>query len=170
MIHGKNIIHTIGHIMYIILYCSLIIVCFFYSQAYLKPFLYLGLVILVLGITFVIWTSLSRRKGCILAEKSISKENLVKSGPYAFVRHPEFLGHILIVSGLVLISQLWISLFVGVILIVLLYIAMLDEEKKNIEKFGAAYEDYMKKVPRINLLAGIIRQMRCKKKKVRHKW
>jgi len=163
MLHGKSIIHTIGHIMYVILYCSLIIVCFFYSQAYLKPFLYLGWIVLVLGIIFVIWASLSRRKGRILVEKSIGKENLVESGPYAFVRHPEFLGHILIVSGLVLISQHWISLLISVMLIILLYIAMLDEEKKNIEKFGVVYEDYMKKVPRINLLAGIIRQIRCKK-------
>ena len=170
MLHGKSIIHTIGHIMYVILYCSLIIVCFFYSQAYLKPFLYLGWIVLVLGIIFVIWASLSRRKGRILVEKSIGKENLVESGPYAFVRHPEFLGHILIVSGLVLISQHWISLLISVMLIILLHIAMLDEEKKNIEKFGNAYRDYMKRVPRINLLAGIIRQIRCKKKKIWCKW
>jgi len=42
-------------------------------------------------------------------------------------------------------------------LIILLYIAMLDEEKKNIEKFGVAYGRLYGKVPRINLLAGIIR-------------
>ena len=80
---------------------------------------------------------------------------------YAFVRHPEFLGHILIISALVIISQHWISVIVGAILIVLLCLAMIDEEKRNIEKFGDAYMDYMK-VPRINLIAGIIKQSRRK--------
>ncbi|HDN83780.1 MAG TPA: hypothetical protein ENG50_05395 [Candidatus Altiarchaeales archaeon] len=32
---------------------------------------------------------------------------------YIFVRHPEFLGHISIISSLVIISQHWINLVVG---------------------------------------------------------
>lgn len=36
---------------------------------------------------------------------------------------------------------------------------MVEEEKRDIEKFGDAYKDYMQRVPRINLLAGIITQM-----------
>jgi len=38
-----------------------------------------------------------------------------------------------------------------------LYFAMLEEEKGNIEKFGDAYKEYMRRVPRINLIAGIMR-------------
>jgi protein-S-isoprenylcysteine O-methyltransferase Ste14 len=49
-------------------------------------------------------------------------------------------------------------------LIILLCLAMVEEEKRDIEKFGGAYKDYMKRVPRINLLTGIIRQMHRKKK------
>ena len=60
---------------------------------------------------------------------------------YAFVRHPEFLGHILIISALVIISQHRINLIVGAILIVLLCLAMIDEGKRNMEKFGDAYID-----------------------------
>ena len=40
---------------------------------------------------------------------------------------------------------------------------MIEEEKRNIEKFGDAYRDYMKRVPRINLLVGIMRQIHSKK-------
>ena len=40
---------------------------------------------------------------------------------------------------------------------------MIEEEKGNIEKFGDAYRDYMKRVPRINLIAGIIKQIRSKR-------
>jgi len=40
---------------------------------------------------------------------------------------------------------------------------MIEEEKRNIEKFGDAYRDYMKRVPRINLIAGIIKQISRRK-------
>ena len=105
----------------------------------------------------MLWSSKSRKKG------HAEGIGLVESGMYAFVRHPEFLGHILIISALVIISQHWISFIVGAILIVLLCLAMIDEEKRNIEKFGNAYRDYMKRVPRINLIAGIIRQINRRK-------
>ena len=42
---------------------------------------------------------------------------------------------------------------------------MVEEEKRNIEKFGDAYRDYIKRVPRINLIAGIIRLIQSRRKK-----
>lgn len=65
----------------------------------------------------------------------------------------------LIIFSLILLSQHPISLVIGVMLITLLYLAMLDEERRNVEKFGDAYIDYMKRVPRVNLLAGFIKRM-----------
>jgi protein-S-isoprenylcysteine O-methyltransferase Ste14 len=41
---------------------------------------------------------------------------------------------------------------------------MTEEEKRSIEKFGDAYRRYMQKVPRINLIAGITKQIHYKKK------
>jgi len=40
---------------------------------------------------------------------------------------------------------------------------MIEERKRNIEKFGDAYRDCVQRVPRINLLTGIIKQMHIKK-------
>ena len=122
-----------------------------YNSANLAKLFCAG-VILSTGIVFLLWSSRSRKRGQALAQ----------NGPYAFVRHPEFLGHILIIFALIIISQHWISSIVGAILIVLLYLAMIEEEKRNVEKFGNAYRDYMRRVPRINLIAGIIRRMRSK--------
>jgi protein-S-isoprenylcysteine O-methyltransferase Ste14 len=33
---------------------------------------------------------------------------------------------------------------------------MLDEERGNVEQFGDAYKEYMRRVARINLITGII--------------
>ena len=160
--HKKSTGHLIGHIAYIGLYGVLIIsTIFLYNSANLAKLLYAGWVVLAFGVIFLFWSSKSRKKGHV--EGSIGREFLVESGMYAFVRHPEFLGHILIIFALVIISQHWISLIVGAILIILLCLAMIEEEKRNIEKFGDAYRDYMKRVPRINLIAGIIKQIHSKR-------
>jgi len=149
--------HLIAHIAYIGLYGMLIIsTIIHYNSADLAE-LYAGWIIMAFGIIFLLWSSKSRKKG------HAEGIGLVESGMYAFVRHPEFLGHILIISALVIISQHWISLIVGAILIVLLCLAMIEEEKRNMEKFGNAYKDYMKRVPRINLIAGIIKYISRRK-------
>lgn len=159
--HKKSTGHLLGHIAYAGLYGVLIIsTIFLYNSANLASLFYAGWIILAVGITFLLWSSKSRKRGRI---EDTGREALVESGMYAFVRHPEFLGHILIIFALIVISQHWISLTVGAILIVLVSLAMIEEEKRNMEKFGDAYRDYMKRVPRINLIAGIIRQIQAKK-------
>ncbi len=160
--HKKSINHLIGHIAYIALYGVLIIsTVLLYNSANLVILLYIGWIILTFGVIFILWSSKSRREGYV--EEDSSKGVLVESGMYAFVRHPEFLGHILIIFALIIISQHVISLVVGAILIVLLYLAMMEEEKRNIEKFGKVYRNYMKRVPRINLIAGVVKQIRGKR-------
>jgi len=150
--------HLIAHIAYIGLYGVLIIsTIIHYNSANLAKLVYAGWIIMAFGIIFLLCSSKSREKG------RAEGIGLVESGMYAFVRHPEFLGHILIISALIIISQHWICVIVGAILIVLLCLAMIEEEKRNIEKFGNAYMDYMKRVPRINLIAGIIRQINRRK-------
>ncbi len=159
----KSVSHLIGHIAYIALYGILIIsTIFLYNSADLTKLLYAGWIILTFGIIFLLWSSKSRKKGYV---EDIDKEALVESGLYAFVRHPEFLGHMLIIFALIVISQHWISLVVGAVLIVLLCLAMIEEEKRNLKKFGKAYRDYMERVPRINLIAGIIKQIRSKRER-----
>ena len=58
-----------------------------------------------------------------------------------------------------LISHCWLTLLLGMSAILLFYLHTLQEEKQLIEKFGAAYQDYMQCVPRFNLISGAIRAM-----------
>ena len=161
---NKNTIHKASHIVYIILYGSLILSSILvYNLANLEILLYSGWTILVFGVVFLLLASRSRKKICVSEGMGGNKGIHVESGMYAFVRHPEFLGHILIIFALILIAQYWLSLVIGAMLIVLLCLAMIEEEKRNIEKFGDGYKDYIQRVPRMNLLVGIIKQMHHKK-------
>lgn len=153
MSHEKDFIHTLGHLVFIALYVLLLLLTiFFYNYSALSTLLYLGWTLLLIGIVFLFWSNLLRK----------SQGGFVDTGLYALVRHPEFLGHILIILALILLTQFWVSLLTGFILVMLLYIAMIEEERRNLEKFGDLYEEYMKNVPRINLLSGIIKSIRKK--------
>jgi protein-S-isoprenylcysteine O-methyltransferase Ste14 len=87
---------------------------------------------------------------------------VVNSGIYALVRHPMYLSFILVALALVLLCQHWLNALLGLLLAGLLYNDMRREERGNVDKFGDAYLDYMKQVPRANLVVGIIRLVRKK--------
>ena len=151
----ERTLHLIGHIIYITLYISLITSSIiFYNSANLATLLYAGWVIFACGLTILIISSRTRRRGHRVGEA------LIQSGIYAYVRHPEFLGHMLTITSLMLMAQHPISAAIGLVLLLLLCSEIVEEDKRNIEKFGDAYKDYMRRVPRINLLAGIIKSAR----------
>jgi protein-S-isoprenylcysteine O-methyltransferase Ste14 len=156
-----NTLEVIGHVLFIGFYALLIaFVALFFGRAIFATLIYAGLISLGLGVTLLVSSSQSRNKGRISNKKKGGNDRLVENGMYAIVRHPEFLSHLLIIIGLVCITQRLVSLTIGVLMTILLWLAMRGEEKTDIEKFGHAYTDYMKKVPRINLLAGIARHRR----------
>jgi len=76
---------------------------------------------------------------------------LVISGPFAFVRNPLYVGNILLYTGIGIMSC---SLFPYLQIVALLFFAVqyhfivLEEEKFLKEKFGEAYRNYFKNVPR----------------------
>ncbi len=86
---------------------------------------------------------------------------LIDSGVYAVVRHPMYLGGVLMVFGSVLVSQHWLTLILGLPLFIWFPYVVLQEDKDLIEKFGNDYKHYIQKVPSVNFLLGIIR-LQCR--------
>jgi protein-S-isoprenylcysteine O-methyltransferase Ste14 len=157
----RNTLEVIGHILFIGFYALLIALSIlYYGRAIFATLTYVGWISLGVGIIILASSSRSRNKGRISDEKKRGDGSLVESGMYAIVRHPEFLSHLLIIIGLVCITQRLVSLTIGVLMTILLWLAMRQEEKSDIEKFGRAYINYMQRVPRINLIAGIARHRR----------
>jgi protein-S-isoprenylcysteine O-methyltransferase Ste14 len=101
-----------------------------------------------------------RKKGGVKGRGYIHTTILVDSGVYRIVRHPQYLAGILMNIALPLISQHWIIVVLGLIAAVINYINTYEEEKGCIEKFGEAYRQYMKAVPRMNFILGILRLFR----------
>jgi len=86
---------------------------------------------------------------------------LVDSGIYAVVRHPLYLGWILsIFVATIFLYPHWLFVIIGFSGIASVYLISREEDRLNIEKFGKNYKKYMEKVPRMNLLLGVMRLLR----------
>ncbi len=87
---------------------------------------------------------------------------LVESGIYSIVRHPQFLGWMAWGIALMCISQHHIIIVMGIVVIFSTYLSFIDADIGGIEKFGEDYRRYMRKVPRMNFVAGIVRAIKRK--------
>ena len=118
---------------------------------------YIGWIFWIVGMTLIIlpYYSLFCRKIKVL----------IDSGIYAIVRHPLYLGWILaIFLATIFLYQHWLFVIIGIPGTASVYLISRQEEQFNIEKFGNDYKLYMEKVPGMNLFAGVMRLIRCRKK------
>jgi len=102
-----------------------------------------------------------RKKGGVKKGKSyIHTTQIVDTGIYSIVRHPQYVTFILWAIAGMLLFQHWIVVLLGVPIFPLTYIDLMTADKDAIEKLGDDYKAYMKRVPRANFLLGIIRRSR----------
>jgi len=107
-----------------------------------------------------------RRKGGVPKGESYMKTTeLVDTGIYAIVRHPQGgTAWLLINLGILLIAWHWATLVLGLVSMGLVYADTFKTDQSCIEKFGDPYILYRDRVPRVNIVAGIIRLVRSRRK------
>lgn len=102
---------------------------------------YVGIALLLLGI--IVWTMAKKVMG--RTEVKTEPTHFVKTGIYAKMRHPMYVGVLLILVGFALTrTPLWGTLAVLVLLLPAHIHRAKLEERKMIEKFGDAYKEYQK--------------------------
>jgi len=95
-------------------------------------------------------------------ESYVHTTQLVDTSLYAIVRHPQYLAGILFNLALMLLAQQWLVILLGSISMILIYLEIRDADREGLDKFGDEYREYMKRVPRVNVLLGLIRLTRNK--------
>jgi len=76
-------------------------------------------------------------------------EELTTSGPYAYIRHPLYLGSLIMASGFALAARSWwIALMTALIFLIIYVPVMLAEETFLRQRFPQ-FEDYAGSVPRL---------------------
>ena len=149
----------------VLMFLPIILVFVFYNYYKLDFLVYAGWILLVFSVTIILLAGGEfRRKGAPKGKSMVDTTVLVDSGVYAVIRHPQYLGFMLFVLALVLMSQHWLSVISGIMGSALFYKDVLREEQLSVKKFGDYYKQYMERVPRMNFLIGILRLLQRKRK------
>lgn len=88
-----------------------------------------------------------KRHGIQAHHHSTEPKELVTAGIYSKVRHPGYLGLILIYFGFALVFGVAWMLIPAVVFTVLTYLTAVKEEEFLKERFGEEYEAYVSRVP-----------------------
>jgi protein-S-isoprenylcysteine O-methyltransferase Ste14 len=139
----------------------IILVFIFFNYYSLHLVMYAGWLVLAFSVVIILVAGYEfKKEGAPKGRSVVHTTVLVDSGIYAVIRHPQYLGFIMFVFAFVLMSQHWLSLISGIAGAMLFCGDISKEEQSNIEKFGDDYKRYMQKVPRMNIVAGVIRLLR----------
>lgn len=115
-----------------------------------------GLILLFAGLLLFIIS--------VITLRSKNKQGqLVTSSIYAIIRHPMYLGGMLMFLSHLFIGQHWLIFISSSLAILCIYQSILIGETNNKKKFGKMYTLYMNSVPRINFFSGIILYVKTKK-------
>jgi protein-S-isoprenylcysteine O-methyltransferase Ste14 len=146
----------------ILMVLPVVLVFIFYNYYDLDVLIYVGWIVFGAGffLAFLAGYEFQKKGGVPAGKHLVHTTLLVDSGIYSIIRHPQYLGFILIVLGLAFVSQHWLSITSGVLGSLLFYSDLDTEEQANVEKFGIEYENYMMKVSRMNVFPGIIRRIK----------
>ena len=84
-----------------------------------------------------------------LSPPELRKGKLLREGIYGVVRHPRYLSALVSLVGIALVSN-YIGLYILVLLLLPVgHLTMLLEERELAERFGDAYRQYQRSVPRL---------------------
>jgi len=99
--------------------------------------------LLSVGLVYSTLSTLGRNLTDTVAVRS--DHTLVTTGTYRWVRHPYYVGMLLLVGSAFLLSANWLIGVSGLLVFVLLAIRTPIEERKLIERFGDVYRRYMER-------------------------
>ncbi len=102
--------------------------------------LYVGLIIIILGLAMQCMTTIS------VANTPLNKP--VTKGPYRISRHPFYFSGFLTMFGMGIASASWVVLLCALLWIAFFYIVVPTEERFLLEKYGDSYRKYMDRTPR----------------------
>lgn len=112
---------------------------------WLSPFAYLGFFLALAGIFLALWARI--HLGQYWSDKVVLKvdHRLVRTGPYAYLRHPIYSGVLLGVAGTGLLVGQWRGVLAFVILLVNYWIKAKREEQILARAFAGVFAEHKKR-------------------------
>jgi protein-S-isoprenylcysteine O-methyltransferase len=110
----------------------------------------IALCVIIIGLLIRTWSVQTLGKYFTMHLAVQQNQQVIKSGPYKYVRHPSYLGAFLMYVGIPIFLHAWFSLFFTVIILSIAWGRRICyEEKMLIDTFGEEYESYCHSVKRV---------------------
>ncbi len=110
---------------------------------------WVGVVVALFGLLFRWWAN--RVLGAFYTRtlKVVENQTIVRAGPYGVIRHPGYLGSILMWSGAAAATANWIVLLIVFIVMCVVYVYRIQNEEKMLLAANVDYAEYRKKTWRL---------------------
>jgi len=138
-----------------IMFTLIVLISTVWESGDIVPLAYVGLALYVPAAVFVIASFATLRHRGKPESGWEPTTELIESGVYKIVRHPLYFGCALFTVGLMFIIQSVPATVLGLVAILCFVMASVKEDAFNIEKFGDAYREHMKKVSLWNPFKGV---------------
>jgi protein-S-isoprenylcysteine O-methyltransferase Ste14 len=110
----------------------------------------IGFIFLLIGICFRVWSINVLGKNFTATVKITREHELIKTGPYKFIRHPSYLGAFVAIIGCPVFLNNTYTIFISCIAMMVAYYFRINVEEKTLSNhFGKYYEDYKKDTYRL---------------------
>lgn len=153
--------YIFSHIWGLLIIAQLVLVFGFemVHESRIDALVYTGYVIWVISavLGWLPMLTLKKRGGVAKGKSYVRTTILVDTGIFSVIRHPQYTAGFILNLAMALVSQHWIIVVLGIAGMIIMYRDIILADRHEIEKFGEDYRRYMKKVPRMNLILGLIR-------------
>ena len=146
---GEHTVGDMGQVILILIFLAIWLAdsFFLHYSTFLSNYISLWIRIPVAAIILVMAGILARKGMKIVFGEIREKPVVIRKGVFNLVRHPIYLGAILLYLGLIILTLSLATTLVWIIIILFYHFISRHEEKLLVEEFGRDYEDYMREVP-----------------------
>jgi protein-S-isoprenylcysteine O-methyltransferase Ste14 len=123
---------------------------------------FLGNACVLVGVLLIILaiSTLRARGSSPQSVEFTETSTVVNTGIYSIVRHPLYLGWLLMYPAVMILCPWWLVWALSLLGMGSMVLIVIEGEDRLLEKFGADYQIYMQEVPRFNLILGLWRKLR----------
>jgi protein-S-isoprenylcysteine O-methyltransferase Ste14 len=115
-----------------------------------NTFFAIGAALAITGLVIRVYSMLTLKRYFTYTVAKVDDQQLVETGLYQFIRHPGYLGQLMIFLGVSISLSNWLSFLAMLIPIAIGYgYRIRVEERFMLEQFGKKYSDYQKRTKRI---------------------
>jgi protein-S-isoprenylcysteine O-methyltransferase Ste14 len=115
-----------------------------------NTFFVIGMVLVVVGLMIRVHSILTLKQFFTYSVGKVENHKIIETGLYKFIRHPGYLGQLLIFAGISISLSNWLSVLLMMIPITIGYTYRIKvEESFLMEQMGESYLNYQKRTKRI---------------------